>query len=411
LSVSADSRDCTTPPAISPTTDGHGAAVFAGFLGWTLDAFDFFLVVFALTAIAQEFHRADKEIAFSITLTLAFRPVGAFIFGLMADRYGRRIPLMIDLVFYSLVEVATGFAHSFTSFLVLRALFGIGMGGEWGVGASLAMEKVPPQLRGFLSGVLQQGYALGNLLAAGCFFFVFPRWGWRPMFFIGGLPALLGLFVRFKVKESEVWRKTRHPNWSDLGRAILSNWKLFLYLTLLMMMMNFASHGTQDMFPTFLKRFWHMKPTQVAAISAISMVGAICGGTLVGFLSDRFGRRRAMITALVCAILLVPMWAYAPSLALLVVGAFLIQFMVQGAWGIIPAHLSELSPDSVRGFLPGFAYQCGVLMASSVPTVEAVLAEHMSYANAMALTAFVVFTLAAVVVALGREKRGIEFGA
>ena len=394
-----------------PPIDGHGAAVFAGFLGWTLDAFDFFLVVFALTAIAQEFHRTDKEIAFSITLTLAFRPVGAFIFGLMADRYGRRIPLMIDLVFYSMVEVATGFAHSFTTFLVLRALFGIGMGGEWGVGASLAMEKVPARLRGLLSGILQQGYALGNLLAAGCFFFVFPRWGWRPMFFIGGLPALLGLFVRFQVKESEVWRKTRHPNWSDLGRAILSNWKLFFYLTLLMMMMNFASHGTQDMFPTFLKRHWHMKPTQVATIAAISMVGAICGGTLVGFLSDRFGRRRAMITSLVCAILLVPMWAYAPSLALLVLGAFLIQFMVQGAWGIIPAHLSELSPDSVRGFLPGFAYQCGVLLASSVPTVEAILAEHTSYANAMALTAFVVFTLAAVVVALGREKKGIEFGA
>ena len=394
-----------------PPIDGHGAAVFAGFLGWTLDAFDFFLVVFALTAIAQEFHRTDKEIAFSITLTLAFRPVGAFIFGLMADRYGRRIPLMIDLVFYSMVEVATGFAHSFTTFLVLRALFGIGMGGEWGVGASLAMEKVPARLRGLLSGILQQGYALGNLLAAGCFFFVFPRWGWRPMFFIGGLPALLGLFVRFQVKESEVWRKTRHPNWSDLGRAILSNWKLFLYLTVLMMMMNFASHGTQDMFPTFLKRHWHMKPAQVATIAAISMVGAICGGTLVGFLSDRFGRRRAMITSLVCAILLVPMWAYAPSLALLVLGAFLIQFMVQGAWGIIPAHLSELSPDSVRGFLPGFAYQCGVLLASSVPTVEAILAEHTSYANAMALTAFVVFTLAAVVVALGREKKGIEFGA
>jgi len=395
---------------IATNKDGHGPAVFAGFLGWTLDAFDFFLVVFALTAIAQEFHRPDKDIALSITLTLAFRPVGAFIFGLMADRYGRRIPLMIDLVFYSVVEVATGFAHSFTTFLVLRALFGVGMGGEWGVGASLAMEKVPPRLRGFLSGVLQQGYALGNLLAAGCFFFVFPRWGWRPMFFIGGLPALLGLFVRFKVKESEVWKKTRHPNSGDLGRAILSNWKLFLYLTLLMMMMNFASHGTQDMFPTFLKRYWSMKPTQVAIIAAISMVGAICGGTLVGFLSDRFGRRRAMITSLVCAILLVPLWAYAPSLALLVAGAFLIQFMVQGAWGIIPAHLSELSPDAVRGFLPGFAYQCGVLLASLVPTVEAILAEHISYANAMALTAFVVFTLAAVVVALGREKRGIRFG-
>jgi len=400
----------STPPVPSLTKDGHGPAVLAGFLGWTLDAFDFFLVVLSLTAIAKEFHRSDAEIALSITLTLVFRPVGAFIFGLMADRYGRRLPLMIDLVFYSAVEVATGFAHSFSTFLVLRALFGIGMGGEWGVGASLAMEKVPPRLRGFLSGMLQQGYALGYLLAAGCFYFVFPRWGWRPMFFIGGLPALLGVFVRFRVKESEVWEKTRHTNWSSLGRAICSHWKLFLYLTLLMMMMNFTSHGTQDMFPTFLQRQWGMRPTERAVITAISMVGAILGGTLFGSLSDRLGRRRAMITALVSAIACVPLWAYAPSLTLLVAGAFLIQFMVQGAWGIIPAHLSELSPDSVRGFLPGFAYQCGVLLAGSVAYVEATLAEHTSYANAMALTAFVVFTLAAVVVALGREQKGIRFG-
>jgi SHS family lactate transporter-like MFS transporter len=399
-----------TSSAGLPAKDGHGPAVFAGFLGWTLDAFDFFLVVLSLTAIAKEFHRSDAEIAFSITLTLMFRPVGAFIFGLMADRYGRRIPLMIDLVFYSVVEVATGFAHSFTTFLVLRALFGIGMGGEWGVGASLAMEKVPPKLRGFLSGMLQQGYALGYLLAAVCFYFVFPRWGWRPMFFIGGLPALLGLFVRFKVKESEVWKKTRQSSWSSLGREILSHWKLFLYLTLLMMMMNFASHGTQDMFPTFLQRHWGMGPTQRAVITAISMVGAILGGLLVGLLSDRFGRRKAMVASLVCAVALVPLWAYAPSLTWLVIGAFLIQFMVQGAWGIIPAHLSELSPDSVRGFLPGFAYQCGVLLAGSVGYVEAILAQHTSYANAMALTAFVVFILAAAVVALGRENRGIQFG-
>jgi MFS transporter, SHS family, lactate transporter len=400
----------TVPATVQPSTDGHGPAVFAGFLGWTLDAFDFFLVVLCLTAIAKEFHRSDKEIALSITLTLAFRPAGAFIFGLMADRYGRRIPLMIDLVFYSVVEVATGFAHSFTTFLVLRALFGIGMGGEWGVGASLAMEKVPPKLRGVLSGLLQEGYALGYLLAAGCFFFVFPRWGWRPMFFIGGLPALLGLFVRFKVKESEVWKKTRQSSWGNLGREIVSHWKLFLYLTLLMMMMNFCSHGTQDMFPTFLQRQFGMGPTQRATITAISMVGAILGGVLFGLFSDRFGRRRAMITSLVCAILVVPLWAYAPSVALLVLGAFLLQFMVQGAWGVIPAHLSELSPDSVRGFLPGFAYQCGVLLAGSVAYIEAVLAEHTSYANAMALTAVTVFTLAVVVVALGREKKGIEFG-
>ena len=206
-------EDFSVPPVVAPPAkNGHGPAVLAGFLGWTLDAFDFCLVVLSLTAIAKEFHRTDAEIAFSITLTLAFRPVGAFIFGLMADRYGRRVPLMVDLVFYSVVEVLTGFAHSFTVFLLLRALFGIGMGGEWGVGASLAMEKVPPKLRGFLSGMLQQGYALGYLLAAVCFYFVFPRWGWRPMFFIGGLPALLGLFVRFRVKESEVWQKTRHSN-------------------------------------------------------------------------------------------------------------------------------------------------------------------------------------------------------
>jgi SHS family lactate transporter-like MFS transporter len=390
--------------------NGHGAALLAGFLGWTLDAFDFFLVVFSLTAIAQEFHRSDAAIAFSITLTLMFRPLGAFIFGLMADRYGRRLPLMIDLIFYSVVEVATGFAHSFTAFLILRALFGIGMGGEWGVGASLAMEKVPPKLRGFLSGMLQQGYALGYLLAAVCFYFVFPRWGWRPMFFIGGLPALLGLFVRFRVKESEVWKKTRQSSWGNLGREIVSHWKLFLYLTLMMMMMNFASHGTQDMYPTFLQRQWGMGPTKRAVITAISMVGAILGGLLFGFLSDHFGRRRSMVAALVCAVALVPLWAYAPTIAWLIVGAFLIQFMMQGAWGIIPAHLSELSPDSVRGFLPGFAYQCGVLLAGSVAYVEAILAQHTSYANAMALTAFVVFTLAAIVVALGREKRGIEFG-
>ena len=404
----------STPPTLAktevPEKDGHGAALLAGFLGWTLDAFDFFLVVFSLTAIAQEFHRSDAAIAFSITLTLMFRPVGAFIFGLMADRYGRRLPLMIDLVFYSVVEVATGFAHTFTTFLILRALFGIGMGGEWGVGASLAMEKVPPKLRGFLSGMLQQGYALGYLLAAVCFYFVFPRWGWRPMFFIGGLPALLGLFVRFRVKESAVWEKNRASSWGNLGRDILSHWKLFVYLTVLMMTMNLASHGTQDMYPTFLQRQWGMAPGKRAVITAISMVGAILGSLLFGFLSDRFGRRRSMVAALVCAVALVPLWAYAPTVTLLIVGAFFIQFMMQGAWGIIPAHLSELSPDSVRGFLPGFAYQCGVLLAGSVAYVEAILAQHTSYANAMALTAFVVFTLAAIVVALGREKRGIQFG-
>jgi MFS transporter, SHS family, lactate transporter len=375
-----------------------------------LDAFDFFLVVVCLTAIAKEFHRRDEEIALSIALTLGFRPVGAFIFGLLADRYGRRLPLMIDLVFYSIVEVLSGLAPNYWTFMVLRALFGIGMGGEWGVGASLAMEKVPPRLRGVLSGLLQEGYAAGNLLASICYFVVFPRWGWRPLFFIGGLPALLALFVRFKVKESEVWKKTRHENWGQLGRGIASHWKLFVYLMLLMMMMNFVSHGTQDLYPTFLEKYWGFGPRQRISINAFSAIGAIAGGVVFGMISDRIGRRRSMITALGLAIVVIPLWAYAPSLSLLLAGAFLMQFMVQGAWGIIPAHLSELSPDSVRGFLPGFAYQCGVLLAGSVAYIEAVLKNRMSFATAMAITAATVFAGAILITALGREKRGIQFG-
>ena len=393
-----------------PAADDHRAAVLAGFLGWTLDAFDFFLVVMTLTAIAKEFGRTDAAIALSLTLTLAFRPVGAFIFGLLADRYGRRIPLMADLIFYSLVEVLTGLAPTFTSFLVLRALFGIGMGGEWGVGASLVMEKVPSRLRGIFSGLLQQGYAAGYLLAALCFFLVFPRWGWRPLFFIGGLPALLAVFVRYRVKESEVWKRSREESWRGLGRAIVRHWRLFLYLTALMAMMNMVSHGTQDLYPTFLQRDWRFTPEKRAALTAFSMVGALIGGVVVGLVSDRLGRRRSIGLSLVGALVVIPVWAFAPSLALLVTGAFLMQFFVQGAWGVIPAHITELAPDAVRGFLPGFAYQCGVLIASSIAYVEALAAVGRSYAAAMAITAAVVFTVCAVVAMLGPERRGIEYG-
>jgi SHS family lactate transporter-like MFS transporter len=390
---------------------GSGHAVVAGFLGWTLDAFDFFVVVMTLTAIAKEFGRSDAEIAFSITLTLAFRPVGAFIFGLLADRYGRRLPLMLDLIFYSLVEVLSGLAPSYWSFLVLRALFGIGMGGEWGVGASLVMEKVPPKWRGVFSGLLQQGYAAGYLLAAFCYFFVFPRWGWRPMFFIGGLPALLALYVRFQVKESEVWERTRHRDWASLGRGILSHWKLFLYLWGLMTMMNFVSHGTQDLYPTFLQRDWGFTPQARAVLTAFTMFGALTGGVLFGFFSDRIGRRRSIVIALAGAVLMIPAWAFAPSIPVLYVGGFFMQFMVQGAWGVIPAHITELSPDSVRGFLPGFAYQCGVAVAGLVAVIEAWFAARLTYTWAMALTAGTVFVVCAIVAWLGPERRGITYGA
>jgi SHS family lactate transporter-like MFS transporter len=364
----------------------------------------------SLTAIAHEFKRSDADVAFAITLALAFRPVGAFIFGLLADRYGRRGPLMLNLVFYSLMSVATGLTPTYASFLVVRALFGIGMGGEWGIGASLVMEKVPPRWRGMISGLLQQGYAAGYLLAAVCYYLVFPRYGWRPLFFIGGLPALLALFVRMRVKESEVWHKTKAESWSHLGRAIGSHWKTFLYITLLMAAMNCVSHGTQDLYPTFLQREWGFTPQQRAALTAFSMVGAIIGGLLAGMLSNRLGRRRTIALSLVGATAVIPAWAFAPSLPVLVAGVFCMQFFVQGAWGVIPAHITELSPDSVRGFLPGFAYQCGVLIASSIGYLEAVYAHATTYALAMALTAGTVFAVCALIALLGKERRGVVYG-
>jgi len=402
-----------TPPAPPPEAAPRDYlnALIASFLGWTLDAFDFFVLVMALPAIARDFHTEIRAIAATIAVTLGFRPLGALIFGLLADRYGRRLPLMLDLVFYSVVEVLSGLAPNYATFLVLRALFGIGMGGEWGVGASLVMEKVPSRWRGLLSGLLQEGYAVGYLLAACCYFIVFPTWGWRPMFFIGGLPALLALFVRYGVKESAVWQKARHETWSGLGRAIVSNWQLFLYLTALMMMMNFSSHGTQDMYPTFLKEQRGFTPKQVAVLAVIYNIGALLGGLLFGRLSDQFGRRRGMSLALLLAIALIPLWAYAPSAVGLAFGAFFMQFMVQGAWGIIPAHITELSPDDVRGFLPGFAYQCGVLLAGSVAYLEAVFAGYLNYASAMALTALSIFVVAVLVIILGPERRGVPFGA
>lgn len=395
---------------MSMNASDHRPAVVAGFLGWTLDAFDFFLVVMTLTAIGATFGKSDKDIAFTLLLTLGFRPVGAFIFGLIADRYGRRLPLMLDLVFFSIIEVLSGLAPNYVTFCILRALFGIGMGAEWGVGASLVMEKVPVGRRGIFSGFLQQGYAAGYLLAALCYFLVFPRWGWRPLFFIGGLPALLAIYVRSQVSESEAWQRSRAGSWRDLGRMLAANWKTFLYIMLLMALMNGVSHGTQDLYPTLLKRDWGFQTTGVFALTGISMVGALSGGVLCGWLSDRIGRRRMIVAALAGALLLIPLWAFAPNVILLAVGAFLMQVMVQGAWGVIPAHITELSPDAVRGVLPGFGYQCGAAIAGSMPVIGAAIAAKTGYAWAMAVTAGTVFVLCAVVAWVGPEKRGVSYG-
>ena len=388
-------------------------ALIAGFLGWTLDAFDYFILTYVLSQVAADFHKSIAEVTLTLTASLVMRPVGAFLFGLLADRYGRRLPLMFDVLFYSAVEIVSGFAPTYRIFFILRLLYGIGMGGEWGVGASLVMESVPAKWRGILSGVLQEGYALGNLLAAIAFWTIFPHWGWRPMFFIGGLPALLTLFIRAKVKESDAWKveAAARKSWREYFREVGANWKRFLYLVVLMAMMNFMSHGTQDLYPTFLQKQHHFSTRSTALISAISMVGAIAGGILVGLYSDHRGRRRAMVTAALCALFLIPVWVFAPpAIALMSAGAFLMQFMVQGAWGVIPAHINELSPGPLRGFFPGFAYQLGVLIASAAPYIEARMTRHFSYGQAMGMFAAAAFIVGAMVIAAGPEAHGVAFG-
>jgi SHS family lactate transporter-like MFS transporter len=384
-------------------------AVLAGFLGWTLDAFDFFILTFVLSTVAKDFNKSIPEMALTLTASLVMRPVGAFIFGLMADRYGRKRPLMINIIFYSVIEIFSGFAPNYTVFLILRLLYGIGMGGEWGVGASLVMESVPVKRRGFLSGLLQEGYAFGFLLAAAAYYLVFPHFGWRTMFFIGGLPALLTLFIRSKIKETAAWKATKSQDWKEYGNAVKKHWKLFLYLVLLMSAMNLISHGTQDLYPTFLQQQRHYDPHKTAIITMVSMVGAIFGGLLFGHLSDFYGRKKMMALAVILAIILIPLWLLANGSILIALGAFGMQFMVQGAWGIIPAHINELSPGSLRGFFPGFAYQTGVLIASGIVYVEAVLAEYVSYATSMEILAGSVLVLAAIVILAGPEAKGIHF--
>lgn len=384
----------------------------AAFAGWALDGFDFFLVVFSLTAIGHTFSRPDKTVALALTATLAFRPVGAFIFGLMSDRFGRRMPLAANLFAFAIVEVFTGLAQTFGEFLVARAIFGIVMGGQWGVGASLAMEKAPIRLRGILSGFLQEGYAVGYLFAAAAYFLLVDRFSWRPLFFLGPIPAAAaGVFVVFNVAESEVWERSKEADWGQLVRILGAHWKLLVYVIFFMMAMHMTSHGTQDLYPTFLQREWNVAARGRALLSALSMAGGILGALSVSAVSDKFGRRRSMVLALIAGLCVIPLWAFAPNLIVLIFGAVLMQVCVQGAWGVLPAHLSEISPDSIRGSLPGIGNQCGVLLASVVVYLEAAFAHNGHYSTAMAGTAVVVFLLAIVLTALGQENRGVIFGA
>jgi SHS family lactate transporter-like MFS transporter len=388
------------------------AAFIASLLGWTLDAFDYFLMVFVLKAVASDFHSTVKVVAIAITLTLMFRPLGALVFGWLADRYGRRPVLMADILLYSLFELLSAFAPSLTALLVLRALFGFAMGGEWGIGASLVMESIPARSRGVISGILQEGYPLGYLFASLIYGAFFNLIGWRGMFAVGVLPALLILYIRMSVKESPVWEAGRRaPQKMGLFDSIRRNVSRFLYVILLMTGFNLFSHGTQDLYPTFLQVQHHLSTHVVSAILIAANIGAIIGGVAFGAYSQRAGRRRAIVTALVLGLPIIPFWAYATTPLLLGLAAFLMQIAVQGAWGAVPAHLNELSPPETRGTFPGFAYQIGNLIAASNAVLQAGIAERTggNYAFALASVAVTAALLLILVTLFGPENKEVVF--
>ncbi|HTC95610.1 MAG TPA: MFS transporter [Terriglobales bacterium] len=390
-----------------PPRSGH--AVAAGFLGWTLDAFDFFIVTFLFDKLAAQFHVQKGAIIATVGATLAMRPLGALLFGLLADRYGRRLPLMANVIYFAVIEVLCGFATNYPTFLILRILFGIGMGGEWGVGSSLAMESAPPRWRGIFSGIVQSGYSLGNLLAATAALLVLPHWGWRAMFWVGGAPALLALYIRMKVPESQAWQQHRAHSVGAILRTVAGHWKSFVYLVLLMTLMVFLSHGTQDLYPDFLKIEHKFAASTVSYIAMFYNVGAILGSVTFGHLSERLGRRYSMAASLGLSLAVIPLWAFSSGVYRLALGAFLMQVGVQGAWGIIPAHINELAPDSARGLVPGLAYQLGILLASPVNTIEHHLYQHVGYQWALGGFELANILLLATVVLLGKERKGRDF--
>jgi SHS family lactate transporter-like MFS transporter len=390
------------------------AVFIASVLGWTLDAFDFFLMVFMVKSIAHDFHLEIAEVSTAVAATLMMRPFGALFFGWLAEKFGRQPILMLDILLFAGLELASAFAPSFLVLLLLRALFGFAMGGEWGIGASLVMESIPAGSCGTVSGILQEGYPLGYLLASVAYGLFFDTIGWRGLFMIGVIPALLVVFIRLYVKESPVWEKTRGTANApvQLIASLARNWKTFFYVILLMTAFNFFSHGTQDSYPTFLQVQHKLDTHTVSAILIFMNVGAIIGGLVFGFWSQRIGRRRAIIIASLLSLPVLPLWAFSATPLMLGVGAFLLQIAVQGAWGVIPAHLNELSPEEVRSTFPGFAYQLGNFFASSTLVLQSLMAKKFggNYGLALAIVLAAAALAIVVIAACWREARHTVFG-
>ncbi|WP_348262065.1 MFS transporter [Telmatobacter sp. DSM 110680] len=403
----------------------------ASFLGWTLDSLDFFLLIFCVDAIASEFRVKPSDVFSAVFLTQMFRPVGALLFGMLADRYGRRPVLMFNILSFSVIELACAFAPSLGVLLVLRALFGIAMGGEWGVGAALAFETLPTEGRGGFSGILQEGYAFGSILASAAFALLFagthwhgatilPAIGWRGLFMLGASPALLVFYVQSRVEESPVWlaaakkRRTsqERESYTKNLAALKSFVPTFLFLIVLMTAFMSFSHGTQDVYPTFLKVQMHLTPQVVGTIGVIYGFAQIAGGIFFGTMSEKWGRKRTIVVAALLALIAIPPWAYGHSALTLAIGAVVMQFMVQGAWGVVPAYLAELTPAPVRATAPGLAYQLGGLVTSWNAKAQSLAAERWgSYPNVLAITVVIVAVSLAVLASLGHEVKGKDMAA
>ena len=445
--------------ALSGWTKQQKSVVIASYLGWTLDAFDFFVMVFVLKDIAKEFGVAIPSVAVAVAFTLAARPIGAFIFGRIADRYGRRPALMADILLYSTLGFASAFAPSLIALLILRAAFGIAMGGEWGVGASLTMETIPPRARGMISGLLQCGYPSGYLLASVVYGLFYTTIGWRGMFMVGALPALLVLYIRSNVTEPQGWTRSAVVPTSSLvadfvtvlllaglvgavlflswplkivlvlaflvglfflsrvpGSAasqIWQHWRLALYTIILMTAFNFFSHGTQDIYPTFLEVQHGFSPAIVGAIAVTYNIGAILGGIGFGALSERIGRRRVILITSLLSLPILPLWLLGETPLWLAAGAFLMQIAVQGCWGVIPAHLNELAPPTLRGTFPGVMYQLGNCFASFNAVIQTTLAaDHGNdYRFAMGLVVGSTAIIIAVLTTFSAyERKGAKLG-
>ncbi|ORY47810.1 MFS general substrate transporter [Rhizoclosmatium globosum] len=410
---------------LSKLTVKHWLVFAASFLGWTLDAMDYFVFNLAVSNIATEFKENKSTITSGITLCLLLRPVGALIFGLLGDRFGRRGPLMLDILLFSILEVCTGFSNNLTTMFIIRALFGICLGGEWGLGAALALEEIPVEARGILSGLLQQGYATGNLVASGLYYAVVPSLGWRPLFYICAFPALLILFIRFFVPESKASvaqierRKASKTSFIfDLKFTFKHHWGLAIYCIVLMTAFNFLSHGSQDLYPTFIGSLGYTD-SQKAVTNAISATGAICGGTIFGYFGQYLGRRRAVIVATLGAAGMIYPWAFSSTLSSLQISGFFMQFFVQGAWGVVPAYLNELSPPAVRATFPGLTYNIGNMISASSAQIESSLGEKYptgavdkagaaipNYGLTQSVLMGITTSVLLIVIAFGEEKKG-----